>query len=71
MTSEYFFGGGSGHLPFTKVERIAQRHDAALVNYTEPTGEKRHWFATRNYGTPFNEATAKAVVGDLKKAGLA
>lgn len=69
--SEYYFGLGSGHLP-KRADKIASKHDACLVNYTEPgTGVKRHWFATRNYGHPHDQATAQAVIEDLKKAGLA
>lgn len=67
--NEYFFGLGPGHLP-DKADEIAKRHDAWLVNYTEPRGEKRHWFACRNMGDPFNRSTADAVLSDLENEGV-
>lgn len=64
--NEYLFGSGPGHLG-GKAARIAKKLGAVLVNYTEPNGYKCHWFATRNYGSPFNEATARAVRDELEK----
>ena len=62
--SEFFFGLGPGHLP-RKADKIARRHGAYLVNYTERDGRKRHWFACRNRGAPFDQAVARAVLADL------
>lgn len=60
---------GAGHLP-QRANKIARRHGAVLVNYTEPRGEKRHWFEAPNLGAPFDGATARAVADDLERAGL-
>jgi hypothetical protein len=67
--SEHFFGLGPGHLP-KRADAIAGKHGAYLVNYTEPRGEKRHWFACPNRGSPFDDATARAVMADLRAAGV-
>lgn len=67
--SEYFFGLGPGWLP-AKADRIAQKHGAVLVNYTEPNGYKRHWFAGPNRGAPFDQQMADAVAADLRAAGI-
>jgi Fe-S oxidoreductase len=67
--SDYFFALGSGHLP-KKAQKIAEKHGADLVNYTEPDGRKRHWFACDNYGEPHDSQVRQAVVADLEKAGL-
>lgn len=67
--ASYHFGLGRGHLP-EEADQIARRHDARLVNYTEPNGEKRHWFTTQNLGDPFDRATAQAVLADLEDAGI-
>lgn len=65
--SEFFFGMGSGHLP-ERFDEIAQKHDARLVNYTDPgTGEKRHWFATQNRGNPYDGWVASDVMADIAK----
>ncbi len=65
----YLFGLGRGHLP-ASAAGIAQRHGADLVNYTEPRGEKRHWFEAQNLGPPFDEAVRDAVLADLRAAGF-
>lgn len=62
----YLFGLGKGHLG-KRAATIAKRHGAELVNYTEPNGGKRHWFSSRNLGSPFNEATAMIVMTDLRE----
>lgn len=67
--SEHFFGLGPGHLP-KRADRIARKHGAYLVNFTEPRGERRHWFACANQGEPFDSATARAVLDDLHAAGF-
>jgi hypothetical protein len=66
--SEHFFGLGPGHLP-KRADNIAGKHGAYLVNHTE-RGEKRHWFACPNRGSPFDDATARAVMADLRAAGV-
>jgi len=63
--SEYFFGLGPGHLDDAVVDPIVKKHGAYLVNYTEPRGEKRHWFACRNRGNPFDRQTASDVMDAL------
>lgn len=66
---EHHFGLGPGHLPRV-ANTIAKKHDAWLVNYAEPSGEKRHWFSCKNRGAPFDGATADAVLAELRMAGL-
>ena len=67
--SKYVFGRGSGHLP-AKVNKIAKRHGARLVNYTESDGGKRHWFVGPSYGIPRDTDMARAVFDDLEAAGI-
>lgn len=80
--SEYMFGAGRGHLS-DEADEIAHRHGAYLVNHTgdqcncgmgcwpgQCERAARHWFATRNYGEPFDSATARAVMRDLAAAGI-
>lgn len=76
---EYFFGSGKGHLP-KKADKIAKKHGATLVNYTDPgcrcghgcrdncPSNRRHWFACPNRGEPFDSAVAKAVMDELKSS---
>jgi hypothetical protein len=66
--SEYFFGLHQGHLN-ARADRIAKRFGAWHVNYTEPRGEKRGWFACRNRGEPFDSGTARQVVAAIDAAG--
>lgn len=61
----YFFGLGPGHLS-SKFDKIAKKHGASLVNYTEPNGIKRHWFECRNLGYPFDRAIELAVLKEIK-----
>lgn len=70
--NEFLFGSGNGRLledAATRIDRIARKHDAAFNHVHMPDGW-RFWFATRDYGHPFNTATAQAVYADLKAAGL-
>lgn len=80
--SEYMFGCGDGWLP-KRADKIARKHDAYLVNHTEPQcrcgygcrpyeckASRRHWFATRNFGSPHDQRTANAVLEDLRTAGI-
>jgi hypothetical protein len=66
--SEFMFGVHDGHLT-AKAQQIAKRHGASHVNYTEPRGRKRGWFACTNQGAPFDQATARAVLADIEAAG--
>ena len=65
--SEYQFGLGAGHLG-AKARKIAEKHDATLVNYTEPDGRKRHWFACANFGAPWDQRRAARVLEELEHA---
>lgn len=80
--SEYMFGSGKGHLP-AKADKIAGKHGASLVNYTDAAclcghgcpphrckASRRHWFVGPNRGEPFDRDLAKAVESDLARAGL-
>jgi len=69
VSGPFLFGLGPGHLA-ARADKIARRHDARLVNYTEPRGEKRHWFVAENLGAPFDGARAAAVLSDLRAAGI-
>lgn len=66
----YLFGTHEGHLT-AKASRIARKHDAWHVNYTEPgTGRRRGWFGKdQRLGAPFDQAVSDAVLGDIEKAG--
>ena len=77
--SEYFFGLGPGHLG-RREARIAQKHGATLVNYTDPQcvcgggcvmgecpGSRRHWFAGPNRGEPWDRRLAARVALALAK----
>lgn len=66
--SEHFFGLHSGHLT-ARAHKIAARHGAEHINYTEPRGEKRGWFACPNLGYPFDDATARAVMDAIDAVG--
>lgn len=65
---EHMFGVHSGHLT-AKADLIAKRHGAWHVNYTEPRGRRRGWFACPNRGSPFDQAVANAVWDDIDAAG--
>lgn len=68
---EFMFSPGRGHLS-RKAARAAAKAGAILINYTEPgTGYKRHWFATRNLGEPFNTAVARQVMEAVRQAATA
>jgi len=53
-----------------KMQLIAQRHDADLIEADMPDGYRR-WYQTRDYGWGSNQATERAVRADLEGAGLA
>lgn len=61
--SEHCFGLYRGHLSRALIKRIeAQFPEVSVINYTEPRGERRGWFACPNQGDPFDRATASAVM---------
>ena len=66
--SEHIFGLHKGHLR-SKADEIAKRHGAWHINFTEPRGEKRGWFACPNRGTAFDQATANDVLAAIDAAG--
>src|SRR5438128_2514508 len=66
--SEYLFGLHHGHLTAV-ADEIAGRHGAWHVNYIDPCGERRGWFACPNRGPSFYLVTAKAVMADIGRAG--
>jgi hypothetical protein len=66
--SEYLFGLHNGHLTAV-ADQIAGRHGAWHINYTEPCGERRGWFACPNRGPSFYQVIARAVMADIDRAG--
>ena len=66
--SKYLFDLHNGHL-IAAVDQIAGRHGAWHVNYTEPRGKPRGWFACPNRGPSFNQVIARAVMADIDRAG--
>jgi len=48
-----------------RMERIAKRHGAYLVEATIPGTGYQRWFCCRNYGHPFDRATSEAVLGEI------
>lgn len=65
---EYMFGLHAGHLT-AKADKIAERYGAWHVNYTEPRGQRRGWFACPNRGSPFDQAVGNAVMDDIERVG--
>lgn len=71
MGNIYHFGMAFGHLPVRRTQKIAKKHGAELVNYTEPgSGVKRHWFNTPNSGLNIAVRTACYVMDELKIEGI-
>jgi len=71
--SEHHFGLGRGRVPSGRadaIDRIARAHGAAFVAVTLPGDGPRYWFACRNYGEPFDSATARTVIDAVEAAGL-
>ena len=66
--SEYFFGLHNGHLKAI-ADKIAKKHGADHINFTEPNGRERGWFAGPNRGEPFDSRLAHAVLADIDLAG--
>jgi hypothetical protein len=79
----HFFGLGPGYLP-QKYARIARKHGANLVNYTDAEcncgygcrphtcpASRRHWFErNRSYGFPLDNDYEREVMDALAAAGL-
>lgn len=64
--SEYHFGLHNGHLNSKLAGKIAERHGAWHINYTDPgTNKKRGWFCCNNLGNPHDSAVARDVTKDL------
>jgi hypothetical protein len=53
-----------------RMETIAQRHGAGLVEATIPGTGYRRWFAGPNRGDPFDRALCAAIFADLRAAGI-
>lgn len=74
----FMFGIGYGKRSdewYAKADEVAKRHNAWLCGGHPFPGEHRgkgwkHWFACFNHGSPFDQATARAVMDDLQKEGL-
>jgi len=54
-----------------KIESIAKRHACAFVEYVDPGSKYQNWFSGPNRGAPFDDTMARAVMSDLRAAGLA
>lgn len=68
MDTNYCFGAHDGHLSAV-ADRIAKRHGCVHVNYDDPTGTRRGWFAGPNRGFPFDDQLAAAVRADIDRHG--
>lgn len=70
MGSPFMFGVCRERLSKREVnrrQRIARKHGATFVYPGAiPGSETRGWFECPNRGEPFNEATAKAVLSEVK-----
>jgi hypothetical protein len=53
-----------------KMEQIAKRHGAYLVEATLPGTGYQRWFVGPNLGHPFDQQLSKDVTDDLVKAGI-
>lgn len=72
-------GGRISKAEIKRVEKIAGKHDSTFTVVTGNSGHctcgygcridrcpnKRWWFSTRNYGSPFDQQTAKAVMDEV------
>lgn len=71
--SEYMFGvsrSKPSRRNAARMNRIAKRHGAYLVEATIPGTGYQRWFCGPNRGFPFDAAMASAVFADLRAAGL-
>jgi hypothetical protein len=65
--SEHYFGLYQGHLTARLVKRVeAMFSHVSVVNYTEPRGEKRGWFAGPNRGDPYDRIMAESVLAYVR-----
>lgn len=65
MNSDRQFLTGPGHLSRT-IAKAVEKLGATLVNYTEPRGERRHWFCCPNLNTSDKiECDVKALLPDI------
>jgi hypothetical protein len=53
-----------------RIDRIARRHGAYLVEADLPGTGYQRWFAGPNLGFPFDDQMARRVFDDLTKASL-
>lgn len=53
-----------------KMNAIAKRHGAYLVEADLPGTGYQRWFCKRNEGAPFDGNTARAVEAEIAAAGL-
>lgn len=53
-----------------KMDSIAKKHGAYLVEANLPGTGYQRWFATRNRGFPFDNNTARSVLEECYSAGL-
>lgn len=73
--SEFHFivGSGKGKISsstYKKVCKICKNYDVTFVAEKLPGEGYKHWFSARNYGSPFDQATAKAVTNALSQANI-
>lgn len=54
-----------------KIASIAKRHKCDFIEYVDPGSKYQNWFSGPNLGHPFDDAMARAVMGDLRAVGLA
>jgi len=52
------------------MERVAKRHRCDFIEVTLPGTGYQRWFAGPNYGSPFDQAMAKAVRTELEELGV-
>lgn len=70
--SEYMFGISRERptrAAARRMERIAKKHGAYLVEAVIPGTGYQRWFCCRNQGHPFDDATARAVLDDIGQEG--
>lgn len=57
------FGLYRGHLSVQLVRAVEKKFPrVSVVNYTEPGGERRGWFAGPNRGSPFDDQMSAEVL---------
>ena len=71
--SEYMFGVSRvcpTRTAARRIERIAKKHGATLVEVRLPGTGYQRWFAGPNLGSPFDGQLARDVTSDLTAAGI-